>query len=93
MQAPTVFVFWNLGTLGGALLGSEIDTARWGLDAAVPAGFVAMVWPQFAKRDGRIAGLLGAIVCLVTIPFVPIGMSVLCAAVAVLVGVRKERPA
>ena len=93
VTGATVFVFWNLGTLGGALLGSEIDTSRWGLDAAVPAGFVAMVWPQYATRDGRIAGLLGAIVCLVTIPFVPIGMSVLCAAVAVLVGVRKDNPA
>jgi 4-azaleucine resistance transporter AzlC len=88
-----VFVFWNLGTLGGALVGSEVDTARWGLDAAVPAGFVAMVWPQFKTRNGRIAGLLGAVVCLATIPFVPIGLSVLCASVAVLVGVRPERSA
>ena len=86
----TLFVCWNLGTLGGALLGSEIDPKRWGLDAALPAGFVAMVWPQFKTRNGRLAGLLGALVCLVTIPFVPVGMSILCAAVAVLVGIRPE---
>ena len=49
-----------------------------------------MVWPQFATRDGRLAGLLGALVCLVTIPFVPVGMSILCAAVAVLVGVPER---
>jgi 4-azaleucine resistance transporter AzlC len=83
-----VFVFWNLGTLAGALVGSEIDPARWGLDAALPAGFVAMVWPQFRTRNGRLAGLIGAVVCLITIPFVPVGVSILCASVAVLIGIR-----
>jgi 4-azaleucine resistance transporter AzlC len=83
-----VFVFWNLGTLAGALVGSEIDPARWGLDAALPAGFVAMVWPQFRTRNGRLAGLTGALVCLITIPFVPVGVSILCASVAVLIGIR-----
>jgi 4-azaleucine resistance transporter AzlC len=83
-----VFVFWNVGTLAGALVGSEIDPARWGLDAALPAGFVAMVWPQFRTRNGRLAGLIGALVCLITIPFVPVGVSILCASVAVLIGIR-----
>jgi 4-azaleucine resistance transporter AzlC len=90
MTGLTLYVCWNLGTLGGALLGSEIDPERWGLDAALPAGFVAMVWPHFRTRNGRLAGLIGAVVCLITIPFVPVGLSVLCAAVAILVGVRPE---
>jgi 4-azaleucine resistance transporter AzlC len=85
-----VYVFWNLGTLVGALVGSSIDIERWGLDAALPAGFVAMVAPHFRTRNGRLAGLLGALVCLATIPFVPVGLSILCAAVAVLVGLRPE---
>jgi 4-azaleucine resistance transporter AzlC len=85
-----VYLFWNLGTLAGALLGSEIDPAKYGLDAAVPAGFVAMVSPHLRTPDGRAAALLGALICLVTIPFVPVGLSVLCAAVAVLVGVRPQ---
>jgi 4-azaleucine resistance transporter AzlC len=90
MTGLTLYVCWNLGTLGGALLGSEIDPERWGLDAALPAGFVAMVWPHFRTRNGRLAALLGAVVCLITIPFVPVGLSVLCAAVAILVGIRPE---
>jgi 4-azaleucine resistance transporter AzlC len=90
MTGLTLYVCWNLGTLGGALLGSEIDPRRWGLDAALPAGFVAMVWPQFRTRNGRLAGLLGAVICLVTIPFVPVGLSILCAALAILVGIRPE---
>lgn len=83
-----VYVSWNLGTLAGAVVGSEIDPQRWGLDAALPAGFVAMVAPQFRTPNGRLAGAIGAVVCLVTIPFVPVGMSILCAAVGVLVGLR-----
>ncbi len=86
-----VYAFWNLGTLAGALVGSSIDIERWGLDAALPAGFVAMVAPQYRTRNGRLAGLIGALVCLVTIPFVPVGLSILCASVAVLVGLRPER--
>ena len=85
----SVYVFWNLGTLIGALAGSSVDPQRYGLDVAFPAGFVAMVVPQFGHRSGRTAGLLGGLVCLITIPFVPVGMSILCASVAVLVGVRR----
>jgi len=87
ITGAAVYVFWNLGTLVGALAGSAIDPMRYGLDAAFPAGFVAMVAPQFRTRAGRLAGLLGGLVCLVTIPFVPVGLSILCASVAVLVGV------
>jgi len=90
MTGVTLYLCWLLGTLGGALIGSEIDPKRWGLDVALPAAFIAMVWPQFRTHNGRLAGLIGAVVCLVTIPFVPVGMSILCAAVAVLVGIRPD---
>lgn len=86
----SVYVFWNLGTLLGALAGTTIDPETYGLDAAVPAAFVAMVAPQFRTARGRVAGALGAAICLATIPFVPVGLSVLCAAVAILVGVPAE---
>ena len=86
----SVYVFWNLGTLFGALLGSSVDPVTYGLDAAFPAGFVAMVAPQFRTAPGRRAGLVGGVICLVTIPFVPVGLSILCAGLAVLLGVRRE---
>jgi predicted branched-subunit amino acid permease len=85
-----VYVFWNIGTLLGALAGSSIEPEKYGLDAAFPAGFVAMVMPQLQTARGRVAAALGGLICLVTIPFVPIGLSVLCAALAVLVGVPRE---
>ncbi|CAB4884248.1 unannotated protein [freshwater metagenome] len=89
----SLYVFWNLGTLIGALAGSAIDPKTFGLDAAVPAAFVAMLWPQLRTLRGRLAALLGAGICLVTIPFVPIGLPVLAAALAILVGVPMGDPA
>src|SRR5690606_5894377 len=47
-----LFVFWNVGSLIGALLGQGIsDTEAWGLDAAFPAVLLALVLP--ALRDKR----------------------------------------
>ena len=39
-----LFPLWNLGTLGGALVGRAIDPADFGLDAAAPAVFLALLW-------------------------------------------------
>ena len=47
-----VYGFWNLGTLIGALVGNGIgDPSRYGLDAAFPCGFLALMVPHV-----RIAG-------------------------------------
>jgi 4-azaleucine resistance transporter AzlC len=85
----SVYVFWNLGTLVGALAGKAIDPQTYGLDAAFPAAFVAMLWPLLGDRRGRLAALLGAVICVSLIPFVPVGIPILCAALAVLVGVPR----
>lgn len=82
----SVYVCWNLGTLVGALAGSAIDPADYGLDAAFPAGFVAMVVPHLRRRLGLLAAALGAGICLVLIPLTPIGVPILGAAAAVLLG-------
>lgn len=84
----SLFLFWNLGTLIGALAGSAIDPETFGLDAAFPAAYVAMVWPLLRDGRGRLAAACGAAICLALIPFVPVGIPILCAALAVLVGVR-----
>ena len=58
-----MFAFWNVATLIGALLGTSIDPNAFGLDAAFPAGFVAMVAPHLRTRRGLLAGVLGAAIC------------------------------
>ncbi len=85
----SVYVFWNLGTLLGALAGTAVDPKTFGLDAAFPAAFVAMLWPMLRDGRGRLAAALGAMICLTLIPFVPVGVPILCAALAVLVGARR----
>jgi 4-azaleucine resistance transporter AzlC len=83
-----VYVFWNLGTLLGGLVGTAIDPRAFGLDAAFPAGFVAMAWPLWRSRPGRRAAAIGAVVCLATTPWLPIGVPILCATLGALVGLR-----
>ncbi len=85
----SLYVFWNVGTLLGALAGSAIDPKRFGLDAAFPAAYVAMLYPLLREPRGRLAAALGAAICLVLIPFVPVGIPILCASLAVLVGVPR----
>lgn len=90
ITGASVYVCWNVGTLIGALAGTAIDPIRFGLDAAFPAGFVAMVWPLLRTRRGLLAAGLGAAICLVLVPFTPVGVPILCAALAVLVGVPAD---
>lgn len=82
-----VFVFWNLGTLIGALIGDHIgDPKRYGLDAAFPTGFVALLLPQLRLRPARVAALIGATVAVVLVPLTPVGVPILAATVGAAVG-------
>ena len=83
-----VYVCWNVGTLIGALAGEAINPETFGLDAAFPAGFVAMLAPHLRTRIGRQVAILGALICLVLVPYAPIGVPILCAAAAALLGLR-----
>jgi 4-azaleucine resistance transporter AzlC len=82
----SVFVFWNLGTLIGAVGGDAIgDPATLGLDAAFPAGFIALAAPAFATRRGLAAAVVGGLVALVAIPLVQPGLPIVLASVGAVV--------
>ncbi|MFW6091514.1 MAG: AzlC family ABC transporter permease [Actinomycetota bacterium] len=85
-----LYVCWNAGTLLGALGGSAVgDPESLGLDAAIPAAFLALLWPRLRDRTGRTVALGGALVATVLIPLAPAGVPVLAAAaVAVAAGLR-----
>ena len=87
--ALSLFVFWNLGTFAGALLGNGIDPQKYGLDVAFTAAFVAMLAPHLRTSKGRQAAALGALICLVLIPSAPIGVPILAAGLAVFIGLRR----
>lgn len=81
-----VFVLWNLCTLAGAVLGDALgDPRRYGLDAAAPAAFLALVWPRLAGRTARSTALAAVVVALALTPVVPSGLPVLAAAVVAIV--------
>lgn len=86
----TLYTCWNLGTLIGALAGTAIDPTTFGLDVAFPAGFVAMVWPLFTNSSARWAAGIGAVVCIVTVPWTPVGVPILLSVLGVLVGLRDD---
>ena len=83
-----VFVVWNITTLLGVGLASFGDAfvAEWGLDAAPPAAFLALLWPRVHGRAGSgdlHVALVGAAVAAVATPFVPPGVPILLAAIGV----------
>jgi 4-azaleucine resistance transporter AzlC len=84
-----VLVCWNLFTLLGALAGDQLgDPRTYGLDAAVGAAFLALLWPRLADTGHRVVALLAAALALALVGLVPAGVPVLAAgAVALLAGV------
>jgi len=75
-----LFTAWNIGVLAGALVGQSIgDPAVFGLDAAFPAALLALVLPALRDAPTVRAALVGAVIALVTTPFVPAGVPVLLA--------------
>ena len=76
------------------MLGRAIDPADFGLEAAAPAVFLALLWPALQRTSGRLVALAGAGVALALVPFAPPRVPVLAAAVVALVaGLRPERKA
>jgi 4-azaleucine resistance transporter AzlC len=76
-----------LGVLGGDLLG---DPHNLGIDAVYPAFFAALLITEL--RDGRAMGVaaLGALIALVLVPIAPVGVPVLVASLAALIGLRRR---
>jgi predicted branched-subunit amino acid permease len=89
-----VFTFWNLSTLLGAAGASAFgDPSRYGLDAVIPAAFLALLAGRL--RDGRLerrVAIGGAVIAAVLIPLTPAGVPVLAATAAVLLATTVRTP-
>ena len=79
----SLYVLWNLTTLAGAL-GAEAlgDTDAWGLDAAGPAVFLALLAPMLKTSTERITAACAVVLVLGALPVLPAGTPVLVAALA-----------
>jgi predicted branched-subunit amino acid permease len=99
----SVYVFWNIGTLFGSLGASALsDPGTLGLDAAIPAGFLALLWPRLTggstseNRKMWALAITSAAVAVVLIPFLrpglPVLFSALVAVAAALLWGKTSRP-
>ncbi|GLW51641.1 branched-chain amino acid ABC transporter permease [Streptomyces sp. NBRC 14336] len=79
----TLYVLWNLTTLAGALGAEAIgDTNAWGLDAAGPAVFLALLAPMLRTTTERAVAGVAVVLGLGLLPVLPAGVPVLVAALA-----------
>jgi predicted branched-subunit amino acid permease len=85
----SIYLMWNLMTVVGWLGAAALTgPALAALDAVVPAAFLALLWPRLRKNFPEAAvqrrvALGGAVVALALTPFVPPGVQVIAAVVAV----------
>jgi 4-azaleucine resistance transporter AzlC len=87
-----LFTMWNLGTLAGALIGSSINTSALGLDAAAPAIFLALLWPQLSRERGLAVAAGAVAVALALVTITPAGVPIIAAAgVAIIAGLTPAR--
>ena len=87
-----VFIFWNLFTLAGAFGAQAMgDPASWGLDAAVPAAFLGLVWPRLKTSVDRALAISAVAMALVLTPFLPAGLPIIATTLLALgMGLRKK---
>ncbi|MFE1264767.1 AzlC family ABC transporter permease [Streptomyces albogriseolus] len=79
----SLYVLWNLTTLLGALGADALgDTKAWGLDAAGPAVFLALLAPMLRTGTERAVAALAVLLGLGLLPVLPAGVPVLVAALA-----------
>jgi predicted branched-subunit amino acid permease len=87
-----VYVFWNLFTLVGAIGAQAIgDPSAWGLDAAVPAAFLGLVWPRLIDTKTRFVAIAAALLAVALTPIAPAGVPIIATvAIAVIFGWRRS---
>jgi predicted branched-subunit amino acid permease len=76
-----VYFFWNLFTVAGALGAQAMgNPAAWGLDAAVPAAFLGLVWPRLTGNFERVLAVSAMALALVLTPIVAAGLPIIATA-------------
>lgn len=87
----SVFVFWNFATFLGALLTQQISSPEvFGLDAAIGAGFLALVAPRLKSMMDKAVAAAGVVIALSLTPFLPAGIPILLSATAAVVAAARN---
>ena len=91
----SIFILWNLTTFIGALAGNAIgDPRTYGLDAAVGAAFLGLLWPRLNSARARLVAVAAAAAAMGLVPFTAAGMPIILGgAIAVSLGLVLRRKA
>jgi 4-azaleucine resistance transporter AzlC len=81
-----VFLFWNIFTLVGAIGAKALgNPASWGLDAAVPAAFLGLLWPRLTSNYLRVVAASSMAFALLVTPWLPAGLPIIVSALVAFV--------
>jgi predicted branched-subunit amino acid permease len=76
-----VYILWNFFTLLGALGAQAMgNPSAWGLDAAVPAAFLGLVWPRLLGSFERSLAVASLCLAIALSPFIPAGLPIILTA-------------
>jgi 4-azaleucine resistance transporter AzlC len=88
-----LYMVWVGSTVVGVLFGQLLsDPSTYGLDAAFPALFLALLWPQLRRRTSIEAAVLGAGIAIALTPLLPAGLPIVAAGSACLLGLAGRGP-
>jgi len=66
------------------------DARAWGLDSAVPAAFLGLVWPRLKTNGDRLLAVVSVVFAIAMTPVLPAGLPIIATAfIAVAVGLRR----
>jgi predicted branched-subunit amino acid permease len=81
---------WILGTIIGVNAGPVFgDPKTIGLDAVFVGFYLALLWAEADRREALAAAAGGAAIALALLPFAPVGVPVIAASAAALIGLRR----
>jgi len=91
IDESTAVAFWNLFTLAGALGAQAMgDIRAFGLDSAVPAAFLGLVWPRLTGNFERALATGCALFAIALTPILPAGLPIIATAfIAIVIGLKR----
>jgi predicted branched-subunit amino acid permease len=88
-----VYIFWNIFTLLGALGAKAMgNPSAWGLDAAVPAAFLGLLWPRLTNKSERSLAVSALVLAVLLSPVLSAGLPIIATVIlAVIFGWKVRR--
>jgi len=81
-----VYIFWNIFTLLGALGAKAMgNPSAWGLDAAVPAAFLGLVWPRLTNKLERALAVGALVLAVLLSPVLSAGLPIIATVVLAMI--------